>query len=1395
MFRPTQCMQGRLRLTTKQIGPGYYKGNRTGSMGHFGRKKGIYIIDWEKVRTYVVPEGLAEFKLTPFVTKRMEPTRTLYTKTIDHGDKEATYPRGYTGKDFLKEWTEENDAEVDELRLRQEEINAEEPTETQTTKSEKEYTRGQPSAEARWPRDQAVVWTAHCLTSLPTHDAISLTELYGVNSRNSTPYLDASKAMFPAFTGSTRRPRQVNLSTRSTNLFSGASPKRQHPSGHGSQATLAIAQHERAQRQLERDRLNSSQTIQRTWRGYRSRKITWSIWREEWDEHERARGIGYRPAAEIQGTAYSSSLECAKQLRLLLQFIQTTSQEDAARLGYFSKCLQRTVETTSLSTEGEWTAILSRLMMVALDILKATSRSNSISYSIDDLLQLLVFLTRLIPKQMARQARKYYDVMAKLTLDSSTTNFTRDRLVEAILALLQPITSETLVVYEWFARTYLTIPFLQDHLGTINDLAAQVNYKLLASVISTNILPSQSFTHAEQVEPRIWLLAYFIYFHRHALGGQAINQTPEVLFVKVVSLLLSSAATYISQRLDLDDFRDSQPSQELKPLPPFVRSEILTLINQNSITHLLSLAGKGEVVGNDIQQTGEDDAKSLATYALTLLRIFPKRGDEIRMWLYLGSASIYEDTTSTASKLPAIKYFWYAARTTEVYLNVSKNPHGVLAMLLPPGNDENEQVQQRWNDQEQQWTVILIFLELYTFLLKVLDDDEFFSGASTNKYTSWTKESALALEDIKELTIFLTNLAFTLYWNSSELTAAETDKTFEMRDYFSVSGPREIIPPAPRKPQSKDLGGATGIPLHYFKGLVTGLLRMIHERDSRRRFLPDGHWLMTNRFDMTGFIPAVVAEEENRHQLQDDDDESEPEDEAIEDALQSSLGLVGTGREQNLRRMEILRRRQLQASRRKELEAVAPRLEILRNMPFSIPFTTRVQIFREFIYRDQIRRRNGYVDPDSWRLSIAQGATSLNDDGFGARDLLSKHHANIRRESVFRDAFESFYSLGEAFKEPIQITFIDKFDTIEAGIDGGGVAKEFLTSVISDAFNPTEFRSMFVENDEHLLYPNPSSIEQLKSHLRAIGVAERSTHWNEHIRDVLQEYEFLGRIIGKCLYEGILVDVSFAGFFLLKWALTGGAGSASRESSYRANLNDVQDLDKGLYQGLLQLKNYPGNVEDFALNFTVTDTVRVLDYEGGYKTETITRELKPGGSNIPVTNQNRLVYISYIARHRLQLQPYLQTNAFLQGLGQIIQPSWLSMFNQGELQRLVGGDAIEIDVDDLRRNTVYSGVYVLGDDQQDHPTIKIFWEVLKAMPNEDRQKVLKFVTSTPRAPLLGFSHLNPRFSIRDSSSDEERLPSASTCANLLKLPRYSNAHTLREKLMYAVNSGAGFDLS
>ena len=325
---------------------------------------------------------------------------------------------------------------------------------------------------------------------------------------------------------------------------------------------------------------------------------------------------------------------------------------------------------------------------------------------------------------------------------------------------------------------------------------------------------------------------------------------------------------------------------------------------------------------------------------------------------------------------------------------------------------------------------------------------------------------------------------------------------------------------------------------------------------------------MTEHFDMGGFIPAVVMEEDVRHHVQEADDMDDENDgkDNNDDPRDEDI-LVGARHTRQVRRNEQLKNQQRKTARKKHLESVTPRLEILQNMPFFIPFATRVEIFREFVTLDQTRRRDGFLDPDQWRMSVMQNTpASHTSDG---RHALAKHHAKVRRENVFDDALAQFYELGDGLKEPIQITFVDQFDTVEAGIDGGGVTKEFLTSVTSEAFSSTTGLNLFAESDVNLLYPNPSAVEERKDFLRQVGFKEGSSEWNDPIRDLLRRYEFLGRVIGKCLYEGILVDIHFAPFFLVKWALTGGSGSAPNETSYRANINDLRDLDEGLYQGLV----------------------------------------------------------------------------------------------------------------------------------------------------------------------------------------------------------------------------------
>ena len=65
-MKPTESLCAiavrRATLSTKRAGKGYYKGTRTGSMGDH-TKHGKYIIDWNKVRTYVVPKDLKDFKV------------------------------------------------------------------------------------------------------------------------------------------------------------------------------------------------------------------------------------------------------------------------------------------------------------------------------------------------------------------------------------------------------------------------------------------------------------------------------------------------------------------------------------------------------------------------------------------------------------------------------------------------------------------------------------------------------------------------------------------------------------------------------------------------------------------------------------------------------------------------------------------------------------------------------------------------------------------------------------------------------------------------------------------------------------------------------------------------------------------------------------------------------------------------------------------------------------------------------------------------------------------------------------------------------------------------------------------------------------------------------------
>ncbi|KAF6237842.1 hypothetical protein HO173_004043 [Letharia columbiana] len=100
-MKPTAALCSRVRrlpLTTKQVSNGFYKGTGTGATGRH-TKHGGYVIEWRKVRTYVVPEQLKDCKLTPFVTRKMRPSKGRF---------EGEFKGPLSGEAYLKRWKEEN---------------------------------------------------------------------------------------------------------------------------------------------------------------------------------------------------------------------------------------------------------------------------------------------------------------------------------------------------------------------------------------------------------------------------------------------------------------------------------------------------------------------------------------------------------------------------------------------------------------------------------------------------------------------------------------------------------------------------------------------------------------------------------------------------------------------------------------------------------------------------------------------------------------------------------------------------------------------------------------------------------------------------------------------------------------------------------------------------------------------------------------------------------------------------------------------------------------------------------------------------------------------------------------------------------------------------------------
>ncbi|OXB64005.1 hypothetical protein ASZ78_002889, partial [Callipepla squamata] len=229
--------------------------------------------------------------------------------------------------------------------------------------------------------------------------------------------------------------------------------------------------------------------------------------------------------------------------------------------------------------------------------------------------------------------------------------------------------------------------------------------------------------------------------------------------------------------------------------------------------------------------------------------------------------------------------------------------------------------------------------------------------------------------------------------------------------------------------------------IQLFK-VITNLVKMLKARDTRRNFCPPNHWL---------------SEQEN-----------------IKADRVTQLYVPSARHVWRVRRMGRIG--PLQSTLDVGLEP-APlsvseerQLAVLTELPFVVPFEERVKIFQRLIYADK---------------------QEVQGDG----PFLDGINVIIRRNYIYEDAYDKLSPENEPdLKKRIRVHLLNAHGLDEAGIDGGGIFREFLNELLKSGFNPNQ--GFFKTTNEGLLYPNPAA-QMLVGDSYA------------------RHYYFLGRMLGK----------------------------------------------------------------------------------------------------------------------------------------------------------------------------------------------------------------------------------------------------------------------------------------
>lgn len=389
------------------------------------------------------------------------------------------------------------------------------------------------------------------------------------------------------------------------------------------------------------------------------------------------------------------------------------------------------------------------------------------------------------------------------------------------------------------------------------------------------------------------------------------------------------------------------------------------------------------------------------------------------------------------------------------------------------------------------------------------------------------------------------------------------------------------------------------------------------------------------------------------------------------------------------------------------------------------------------------------------RALIVARQEALQTQVGGAAALPDNLKLSVRRECIWGDSARALVErpVSELLAPSMTVIFVG-----EQGVDGGGLKRDWFDSVAKALLEEAEQlngKSLLACAPDQTLVPRP--------------IAPDSDEVSDDDQAKFRELLALGRFLALSIYRDQPLPMSFS-IVACKHLLRVPVG-----------MDDVRNLDGDFYRWRVEQVLKDGGIEEATIALGEPLTFLSAPTELMPKQ----KELKPGGAQTLVTEENKTEYLQLLCEAHL-CAGRREIQCMLQGFWDLLPLEMLVRcgLTPREVSVLISGIS-EIDPDDWRCHSE-----ICCDDTE---VLRWFWEVVEELTLEQRCMLLHFATGSSRLPPGGFQDLKPKFSVDISKDSSDHLPHSHTCVNKLVLCRYFSKDQMQEKVLQAITSqGFGF---